>query len=390
MTDGPIARAALAIARAALPLAGGGAVTIGESPSTTAGFSIGNAAAAELITNAADRDFSGAGNWTGTNWAVNSGVLQHTTGATAAATLPSSAMTAGSILQGRYYRVQLTISNWTAGSITIALGSPASVARSTNVTIVAVVSANADNANLLVTPTTDFDGAIDNVSVQRVQASFRMQNNGLATFGFPVGTPAGSLVVSNTSGALPTIDVINDNSINMAAVRQTSYAAGALAQSILTLRVARGYPAAPAAIQSGDYLFNYLIQGHTGSSFATGPSLTFQASETWTSTARGSTFLLAHTLTGTLASDVILNCNGSGNIAMGGTGTPASTTTRLTILGGSLNKAAYTVATLPAAPATGDEARVTNALSPVFGSTVVGGGTVNVPVFFNGTNWIVG
>jgi hypothetical protein len=48
----------------------------------------------------------------------------------------------------------------------------------------------------------------------------------------------------------------------------------------------------------------------------------------------------------------------------------------------------YTVATLPTG-VTGMRAYVTNALAPTFGSTVVGGGTVTIPVFYNGTNWIV-
>ena len=49
----------------------------------------------------------------------------------------------------------------------------------------------------------------------------------------------------------------------------------------------------------------------------------------------------------------------------------------------------YTVATLPAG-VVGAKAYVTNALAPVFGSTVSGGGAVTVPVFYNGSNWIVG
>jgi hypothetical protein len=52
----------------------------------------------------------------------------------------------------------------------------------------------------------------------------------------------------------------------------------------------------------------------------------------------------------------------------------------------------YTVATLPSAATSGVGARsfVTDALTPVFGSAVVGGGTVASPVYSNGTNWIVG
>lgn len=52
----------------------------------------------------------------------------------------------------------------------------------------------------------------------------------------------------------------------------------------------------------------------------------------------------------------------------------------------------YTVATLPSASSSGQGARafVTNALSPTFGSTVVGGGAVATPVYSDGTNWKVG
>ena len=52
----------------------------------------------------------------------------------------------------------------------------------------------------------------------------------------------------------------------------------------------------------------------------------------------------------------------------------------------------YTVATLPSAATSGKGARsfVTDALTPVFGSTVVTGGAVAVPVYSDGTNWKVG
>jgi hypothetical protein len=52
----------------------------------------------------------------------------------------------------------------------------------------------------------------------------------------------------------------------------------------------------------------------------------------------------------------------------------------------------YTVAALPSAATSGVGARsfVTNALTPAFGSAVVGGGAVATPVYSDGTNWIVG
>jgi hypothetical protein len=52
----------------------------------------------------------------------------------------------------------------------------------------------------------------------------------------------------------------------------------------------------------------------------------------------------------------------------------------------------FTVATLPSASVSGSGARafVSNALTPTFGATVVGGGAVAVPVYSDGTNWKVG
>jgi hypothetical protein len=52
----------------------------------------------------------------------------------------------------------------------------------------------------------------------------------------------------------------------------------------------------------------------------------------------------------------------------------------------------FTVATLPDASDSGSGARafVSDALTPAFGATVVGGGAVAVPVYSDGTNWKVG
>lgn len=58
------------------------------------------------------------------------------------------------------------------------------------------------------------------------------------------------------------------------------------------------------------------------------------------------------------------------------------------VLGGPLRLKGYTVATLPASPTQGDTAFVTDALAPTFLATIVGGGTVKTPVFYNGSNWV--
>ncbi len=56
-------------------------------------------------------------------------------------------------------------------------------------------------------------------------------------------------------------------------------------------------------------------------------------------------------------------------------------------LGNSAILKGYTVASLPTG-VVGMRVYVTDAITPIYGATVVGGGYVTVPVFFDGTNWI--
>jgi hypothetical protein len=50
----------------------------------------------------------------------------------------------------------------------------------------------------------------------------------------------------------------------------------------------------------------------------------------------------------------------------------------------------YTVATLPSPLTVGQRAFVSDALLPTFGTIVVTGGAVKIPVYSDGTNWRVG
>jgi hypothetical protein len=65
----------------------------------------------------------------------------------------------------------------------------------------------------------------------------------------------------------------------------------------------------------------------------------------------------------------------------------ARLTTTGVIVTGVVTTSGYTVATLPTG-VVGMTAYVTNATAPTYLATVVGGGSVVTPVFFNGTNWV--
>jgi hypothetical protein len=124
---------------------------------------------AELITNAVDRDFSGAGNWTGANWAVSGGKLLHTAGATTEATLAYTNCTASSILSAYPYELTFTVSGLTAGTVTPKLGTYSYSAIAANGTYTIYVNASAADVALTFTPTSPFDGALDDISMKYVE-----------------------------------------------------------------------------------------------------------------------------------------------------------------------------------------------------------------------------
>jgi len=89
---------------------------------------------------------------------------------------------------------------------------------------------------------------------------------------------------------------------------------------------------------------------------------------------------------GTAYRNLILQ-GGGGNVGIG-TSSPSTTLH----VAGPVRMQSYTVGTLPSASGSGAGARafVTDALVPVFGSTVANGGAAFTPVYSDGTNWKVG
>jgi hypothetical protein len=94
----------------------------------------------------------------------------------------------------------------------------------------------------------------------------------------------------------------------------------------------------------------------------------------------------------------IVSSGNTSTINMGTAGASGSTTTitiggtantSTTTVNGLFKQQTYLVANLPTGSA-GAKSFVTNALTPTFGSAVVGGGAVGVPVYHDGTSWKVG
>jgi hypothetical protein len=103
---------------------------------------------------------------------------------------------------------------------------------------------------------------------------------------------------------------------------------------------------------------------------------------------------MASTISAGTTSGTALNMSAdtTGSLILATSGTTALTidSSQNSTFAGLVNMKVYTVSTLPTAGTAGRRAFVNNALTPVALSAVVGGGALTVPVFDNGTNWIVG
>lgn len=104
----------------------------------------------------------------------------------------------------------------------------------------------------------------------------------------------------------------------------------------------------------------------------------------------------AHGSAATNQNEIVIGYNAVG-LGSNTTTIGVSGTTALTQVYGTLNTSGYTFSTLPSTAATGKvtgartfitDASTTSAAA--FGGAVAGGGSVTIPVFYNGTTWIVG
>lgn len=114
----------------------------------------------ELVTNGTFA--SNLSGWTnGGNWAQGSGKAIHTAGSTA-----TLSQDVGAVVD-EIYNVSITVSNRTAGRVGIGLGGDSGFLLGANGTFTRQIIA-VTTGNLIITPSVDFDGRIDDVSVKLV------------------------------------------------------------------------------------------------------------------------------------------------------------------------------------------------------------------------------
>lgn len=101
--------------------------------------------------------------WTlGSGWSYASNQVTHAASGGTATVTPTPALT---IVTATLYEVTYTVSGVTAGTVTVNLGGTNGTARSTSGTFTEVITTSS-TANLTFTPTTTFDGSIDDISVR--------------------------------------------------------------------------------------------------------------------------------------------------------------------------------------------------------------------------------
>ena len=155
-------------------------------------------ASSELITAQANRDFSGAGNWSGTVWSVSGGAYVHTAGANSA-TLVNANFTKSVQSSGHMYKLTFTVSNIGGATplITPYIGAAAGTSVTANGTYTQYIIAAADNANLIFTPNATMTGDLDNVSVMDTNTTFVINNAG--SVGVGTVSPNGIFEVTKPS-----------------------------------------------------------------------------------------------------------------------------------------------------------------------------------------------
>lgn len=127
--------------------------------------------AAELIKSLVNRDFSAAGNWTGTNWQVAGGTLSHVTAGANSVSL-SNTWLSGAAIPGNLYQVTFTAATIAAGKLAVRFGGTSAAAIDLvagKTATYAVLLLAASTGALKLSPDAVWTGNVDNVSVKRLR-----------------------------------------------------------------------------------------------------------------------------------------------------------------------------------------------------------------------------
>jgi len=145
--------------------------------SSTYGFLASAIAGSELITAVANRDFSAAGNWSGTGWTVSGGVYTHTAGANSA-TLNYTNFTTNSVIGGHIYKLTFTVSGIGGASPTLTpqFGNNGT-AVTANGTYTQYLVASSSGNSLVFSPNSTFTGSLDNISLVDASVALAITNN---------------------------------------------------------------------------------------------------------------------------------------------------------------------------------------------------------------------
>lgn len=115
----------------------------------------------ELLTNT---DFATDTNWTkGTGWSISAGVASSDASQSADSDLTQTL--GGTLIEGELYTAVFTVSNRTAGEVSIVIGGTEGTARATNATFTQDIVAGSSQ-EIAIRADADFDGDVDNVSVK--------------------------------------------------------------------------------------------------------------------------------------------------------------------------------------------------------------------------------
>lgn len=205
------------------------------------------------------------------------------------------------------------------------------------------------------------------VSVAGVEQAFFMQ------LGFRMAVAGGTTVSVNIQGEGAVGDTWERFSSDSAAPSNT-------------LIKSRGTIVSPSVIQTNDFLGNFIFRGQNSTgpaSFTSGASMSVLCIDTSPSpTAMGSQIKFSACAIGSGTVTEIMRMDAGTGLSMFGAN-PVVDANRV------FRNRVFTVGTLPAG-IKGMRTFVSDATSATFGADPVGGGTTNVPVFFDGTNWLIG